>query len=58
MTISPDFRVEMSKRIREDFNNGDAYYRVHGSPISLPRSPSARPDPEYLSWHNSEIFMG
>jgi len=32
-----DYRVEVSQRIKEEFNNGGEYYAMHGKQINLPR---------------------
>lgn len=52
LTVTVDYRVEVSRRIREEFENGRHYYALHGQPLSLPSTPSARPGKEYLEWHN------
>ncbi|OQW88337.1 MAG: restriction endonuclease [Rhodoferax ferrireducens] len=58
ITVTPDYRVEVSPRIREDWFNGKAYYRLHGLPLTnLPESVSERPAPEFLSWHNDHCFQ-
>lgn len=57
MTVTPDYRVEVSPRIREEWFNGKAYYRLHGQPLAnLPASPADRPDPSFLRWHNDNRY--
>lgn len=57
VTVTPDFRVEVSPRIREDWFNGKAYYRLHGLPLTnLPASIAERPSPDFLRWHNDNRF--
>jgi putative restriction endonuclease len=51
-------QVEVSRRIREEFENGRDYYRHHGGTIRLPRVPANRPSPEFLEWHNAHIYKG
>ncbi|MEW5826288.1 MAG: hypothetical protein AB1778_05595 [Candidatus Bipolaricaulota bacterium] len=58
MTITPAMHVEVSRRIREEFENGRDYYRHHGGTIRLPRVPADRPSPEFLEWHNTYIYKG
>ena len=58
MTITPSMTVEVSRRIKEEFENGRDYYRHHGSTIRLPSDPSSRPSPDYLAWHNANIYRG
>lgn len=58
ITVTPDYRVEVSPRIREDWFNGKAYYRLHGLPLTnLPESVAERPSPEFLRWHNDNLFQ-
>ena len=58
VTVSPDLRFEVSRRIREDYENGRAYYELHGNPIRLPDGPDKRPDCEALSWHCDNRYLG
>ncbi len=57
-TITPEYRVEFSRRLRVDFKNGEEYLRWHGRPIALPRKETQRPSPEFVSWHNEHRFIG
>lgn len=57
VTVSADGSFEVSRRIREEFENGRQYYAMHGSPITLPERPDWRPSKEALTWHN-ERFLG
>ncbi len=58
ITVTPEYRVEVSPRIREDWFNGKAYYRLHGQPLAnLPESIAERPAPEFLRWHNDNLFQ-
>jgi putative restriction endonuclease len=58
ITVTPEHRVEASARMRDDFNDGENYIRLHGSEILVPREPALRPDPEALRWHNEHRFRG
>ena len=58
VTVTPDLRFEVSKRIREEFENGRHYYKLDGERINAPEDPSQRPDPASLSWHNQNCFRG
>jgi len=58
VTISPDYRVEVSKRIKEDFDNGEEYNKLHGILLHLPAKPDERPDPKYIIWHNEKRYKG
>ncbi len=59
MTIAPDFRIEVSPRIREEWFNGKAYYRLHGQEMAnLPAAIVDRPNPTHLQWHNENRYLG
>jgi putative restriction endonuclease len=58
ITVTPEHRVEASSRMREDFNDGEAYLRLHGRAISVPDRDDERPAPEFLRWHNEERYRG
>ena len=58
VTVTPKFQFEVSRRIREEFDNGKHYYALHGQRIFVPESVSQRPDPAALSWHNEHCFKG
>lgn len=58
VTVDQDLRVKVSPRIREDWFNGKAYYRLDRQPLaSLPDAADQRPRREYLEWHNKNIFQ-
>jgi putative restriction endonuclease len=58
VTVTPDLRFEVSRRIKEEFDNGRHYYELHGKPIFAPADMLRRPDPEALRWHNENPFRG
>lgn len=58
VTVTPDLRFEVSRRIREEFENGRVYYALHGQRISPPENARQRPDPAVLAWHNEQCFRG
>jgi putative restriction endonuclease len=58
ITVTPDYQVEASRRMKEDFNDGENYRKLHGSRIWVPESELLRPDPGALQWHNEEKFRG
>lgn len=58
VTINKENRFEVSRRIREEFENGRHYYELHGSEIALPATSNHRPDPLFLMWHNENRFLG
>lgn len=58
VTVTPSLHFEVSRRIREEFENGRHYYEFHGSEIDSPLNPDMRPDSELLAWHNEHCFKG
>ena len=56
VTITPDFKFEVSRRIREEFENGRHYYDLHGQSIWKPDDPNGLPDQSALAWHNENLF--
>ncbi len=59
VTVTSDLKVEVSKRIKEEFENGREYYRYHGGSLeNLPNAPGERPSPDFIEWHNQKIFAG
>jgi len=58
VTVTPDFDFEVSRRIKEEFDNGRHYYALHGQKISAPPDAAQRPDPAALRWHNEHRFNG
>jgi putative restriction endonuclease len=57
VTISPDYHFEVSKRIKEDFDNGEEYRQLHGSRLYLPARQSEYPSVEFIQWHNENKYM-
>lgn len=56
-TITSDYRIEISKRIREEFENGKEYYQFHGKPlIHLPTNNTNKPALLFIDWHNNNLF--
>ncbi|MBK7288776.1 MAG: HNH endonuclease [Chitinophagaceae bacterium] len=57
LTVTKDLKVEVSKRIKEEFENGKEYYRFHGNDIfNLPNRGLDKPETKFLEWHNENIF--
>jgi putative restriction endonuclease len=52
-----DFRVNVSTRLKTEFDNGKDYYKFHGQPLAFIPTPShERPAAESLIWHNENTF--
>lgn len=58
VTITPDMRLAVSDRLREEFENGRSYYPYRGKPLQLPNNPDDRPDEVFLEWHRTRCFVG
>jgi putative restriction endonuclease len=59
ITVTDDLCVEVSKRIKEEFENGREYYQYLGKPLfKIPGSDYERPSVEFLRWHNENRFLG
>ena len=59
ITLSKSNHVEVSKLIREEFENGKEYYRYHGRLLHhLPEYPAVRPSAKFLDWYQQEIYKG
>ncbi|MEX2336628.1 MAG: HNH endonuclease [Fulvivirga sp.] len=57
LTITNNLIVEVSKKIKEEFENGREYYALHGKTIvNLPTKPMDRPSSQFLEWHNENVF--
>jgi putative restriction endonuclease len=58
VTVTPDLRLEVGARLRDDYRNGRSYYPLHGARLQAPAAALHRPGKEYLEWHNSHVFRG
>jgi putative restriction endonuclease len=58
VTVTPDRHFEVSRRIKEEFENGRDYYRMHGSEVRPPSNAAARPALDALTWHSENRFRG
>jgi putative restriction endonuclease len=58
VTITPDYRFEVSRRVREEYENGRDYYALNGRQLLLPVMKEFRPGREFISWHNENRFLG
>jgi len=56
-TVDGDFRFLVSHKVKEVFNNGEEYLRLHGRVLQLPRSKSDWPSQDFLGWQNENRFL-
>jgi putative restriction endonuclease len=58
VTVTPELRVQVSRRIKSEFENGRAYYQYDGAVLTnLPEQQDERPGAAYLRWHNENRFQ-
>lgn len=59
ITITDDYKIEVSRRLNEDFGNGKDYYKHHGEKLLiLPEKEIQRPSREFIEWHNEHVYKG
>jgi putative restriction endonuclease len=59
MTLTEALQIEVSRRIKEDFENGKEYYALQGKNLEVvPSSAMERPSREFIQWHNENRFLG
>jgi putative restriction endonuclease len=58
VTITPEYRFEVSRKIRDEFENGRDYYAMNGRVVRLPTRQEFRPGKEFITWHNENVFRG
>ena len=57
LTVTRDRRVEVSPRLRTDYENGHSYYPHDGSRIALPVDSALQPEQHFLRWHNDHVYL-
>ncbi|MCZ7555449.1 MAG: HNH endonuclease [Bacteroidia bacterium] len=58
ITVTTDHRVEVSRRIKEQYENGRDYYKHHGNKLIVLPSVEEQPDRDLLLWHNEHVYQG
>ncbi len=59
VTITPDYRVRVSTRLRREWKNGHRYYPYDDQPlVQLPQLLAERPSQQALEWHARRVFLG
>jgi putative restriction endonuclease len=59
LTITKNHKIEVSSKIKEEFQNGKEYYQFHGKDLMfLPKRDMDKPSANYIDWHNSNIYRG
>lgn len=58
ITITNDYHIEVSKAIKEEFENGREYYQYHSKQLlNLPVKQIDKPSERFIRWHNN-TFKG
>jgi len=57
-TIDETYRFVVSEKVRDVFNNGNEYRRLHGTRLRLEMAEAERPDKLALRWHNENRYLG
>lgn len=58
VTITPQYHVRVSHKLKDDFDNGEHYHQLDRSEIWIPKSSEDRPNREFLEWHADTTFKG
>lgn len=58
LTVTRELRVEVSGRLKTDWANGRSYYPLNGREIIPPANPVLHPSPDFLRWHNDNVYLG
>lgn len=56
VTVTPDYRFRVSKRLREEWNNGKVYYELDNHLVSVPKDRRCHPSRIELEWHADTVF--
>ncbi|HOO60432.1 MAG TPA: HNH endonuclease [Candidatus Mcinerneyibacteriales bacterium] len=59
LTVDRSHTINVSRRIKEEYENGRDYYALHGKKLSvLPKHIEEYPSEIFLRWHNENIYCG
>ena len=58
VTVTPDYKFRASRKLKDEFDNGEEYFRLDGNSIWLPKASDAKPNREFLEWHSDTVFRG
>ena len=57
LTITQDYKIEVSRKIKEEFENGKEYYQYHGLILkNFPKREIDKPQKGFIEWHNNNVF--
>lgn len=59
VTVTPALKLEVSSRLKVEWENGREYYAYHGKDLRCrPDDVGSYPSSEFLQWHNENTFKG
>ncbi len=58
ITVTPQHRILVSRKLKEEFDNGEPYYPFHNQELRLPEHEEERPSAEFLQWHSDTVYRG
>jgi len=58
VTVTPEHRFLVSRRLKTDFDNGEPYLSFSGKRIWLPGRDEDQPSREFLEWHADAVYRG
>ena len=58
LTVTPENRLQVSRRLAEEYGETPAYAALEGREIDLPEAAQDRPRGAFLAWHGEHIFRG
>lgn len=57
VTVDEEYRFVVSRRLKDEFENGRSYYGLQGHPIRLPADTLFHPDRAGMQWHRERVFQ-
>lgn len=58
ISVTPERKVLVSRKLKDDFDNGEPYLPLAGTEIHLPHRELERPAREFLEWHVDTVYRG
>ena len=59
ITITEEYKIEVSKKIKQEFENGREYYKFHGNTLfTLPKRDIDKPSKKFIEWHHINRYKG
>jgi putative restriction endonuclease len=56
VTVTPDHQFRVSRRLRDEWQNGRVYYELEKRKVWVPTEGSYQPNREALKWHGDTVF--